>query len=395
MHNRRNTIKKIMSILCSLLTTLIILLAAANLILPYFFHLSPDSAPLLVLTSAAYLYFGATLLVIGVFIPDKGIVLSRKFLLTFGLVKIIIAFLQGKPKAVNLHRNREYVTKEWNALGILIIGIMLFFLNIFTMMLVTGSETFSIPFITASLMKTPFGLILAALCIGWFLLTITSWIWYIIVTKEGEVSKKSTEQLKDTVIDSPEKKALLKCVDCGIVYNYDRCDGICPKCGKYNPPSSAFYLENRSQKKKTALHFYKIVIGIILLFPVIIIASNLGNFWNWINTPEETAPKEAPLTSFDLDDYSSESFTSEEIDQLLKSIQEENDIDILNHKEIYTNNEEDEAGELVDKVTIIATTESSKLVYFQYYKYLTTTKKHKAGDIIPCEAINSNADTYP
>lgn len=96
-----------------------------------------------------------------------------------------------------------------------------------------------------------------------------------------------------------------------------------------------------------------------------------------------------------MDDYSSEAFTSEEIDQLLKSIQEENNIDILNHKEIYTNNEEDEYGELVDKVTIVATTESSKLVYFQYYKYLTTTEKHKAGDIIPSEAINSNADTYP
>ena len=257
MHNRRNTIKNIMSILCSLLTTLIILLSAANLILPYFFHLAPDAAPLLVLTSAAYLYFGVTLLIIGVFIPEQGIVLSRKLLLTFGLVKLIIAFLQGKPKAVNLHRKREYVTKEWNALGILRIGIILFFLNIFTMMLVTGSETFSIPFITASLIKTPFGLILAALCISWFLLTIASWIWHFIDTKEGKVSKKSTEQVKDTVIDSPEKKAMLKCVDCSIVYNYDHCDGFCPKCGKYNPPSSVFTLKTGARKKRPHSIFIK------------------------------------------------------------------------------------------------------------------------------------------
>ena len=394
MNTSKNTFKNIANLLCSLLTTLIILLSSANLIMPYFFSLEPEAIPLLVVSSAANLYFAVIFLVIGAFLPDKGIFLSRKFLFVLSFAELIIGLLQGKPKAIKLHRSKKYVEKEWNAFGILIIGILLFSINIITMMPVTGSDTFGIIFLTAAFLETPFGLILAALCVSWFLLIIFSRIWRSIDRKENELSEveKSTEQESTNITDIPEKNIILKCVNCAKVYNYDRSDGICPECGKYNTPSTAFYLENSVQKKKTALSLYKIAIVLILILPIIIIVLHLHSFVNWLGTLEETSVEtsiEPPLATYNIDDFSSESFTSEEVDQLLKSIEEDTGIKILYHKEFYTNHEEDGNGNPVDIITIIVTTEdTSSLQYFQYYKYLTTTEQYNEGDIIPVEIIN-------
>ncbi|MFT4145300.1 MAG: hypothetical protein QM644_12665 [Mobilitalea sp.] len=395
MNTSKNTLKKITNLLCCLLTTLIILLSSSNLILPYFFHLEPEAIPLIVVSSALNLYFAVIFLFIGAFLSDKGFFLSRKLLFVFSLAELIIGLLQGKPKAVKLHRSKKHMTKEWNASGILIIGILLTCINIISMMPVTGSETLIAALIPSDFTATPFGLIMAALCISWFLFILFSQIWRSIDRKESKLSEneKSTEQEKDTLLNVPEKDVLLKCVNCSKVYNYSRSDGICPECGKYNTPSTAFYLENSVQKKKTALSLYKIAIGLILIIPIIIIALHLNSFVKWLGTLEETSVEtiiEPPLSTFNIDDYSSESFTSEEVDQLLQSIQEENNIDIVYHKEIYTNNEEDEEGEPVNKITIIVTTaeSSQSLYYFQYYKYVATTEKHNEGDIVPVETIS-------
>lgn len=395
MNTSNKTLKNIMNLLCCLLTTIIILLSIANLILPYFFHLEPAAIPLLVVSSASNLYFAVIFLFIGAFISDdKGIFLTRKFLFLLSLVELIIGFLLGKPKAIKLHRSKKHVTKEWNASGILIIGIILICINIITMMPVTDSETILSAITTADFIKTPLGLILAVLCISWFLFIVFSQIWCSFDRKESELSEnmKSVEQGKDTLVDISEKNVLLKCVNCAKVYNYERYDGICPECGKYNTPSTAFYLENSVKRKKVALSFYKIFIILILIIPIIIIVLNLNAFVKWLSNLEETSVEtsiEPPLATFQIDDYSVESFTSEEIDQLLKLIQEENDINIINHTEFYSNNEKDEKGELVNKITIIVTTEgSTSLQYFQYYKYLTTTDRHNEGDILPAEAIH-------
>ncbi len=401
MNTSKNTLKNIMHLLCCLLTTLIILLSSTNLILPYFFYLEPEAIPLLVVSSASSLYFSVIFLFIGAFISDdKGIFLSRKFLFFLSLVELILGFLLGKPKAIKLHRSKKHVTKEWNASGILIIGIILICINIITMMPVTDSETILSALTTGDFIETPYGLILAALCVSWFLFIIFSQIWRSIDRKEKELLKneKSTEQEKDTLADIPEKNVLLKCVNCAKLYNYDRFDGICPACGKYNTPSVALYLENGVQKKKIALHLYKIVIVFILVVPIIIIALHLNSFVKWLGTLEENSVEtsiEPPLSTFHIDDYNSESFTSEEVDQLLMSIEEDTGSKILYHKEFYTNNEVDGNGDLVDKITIIVTTEgNNSLQYFQYYKYQTTTEKHNEGDILPVETTSQDISDY-
>ncbi len=383
MNTGKKSVKDIMHISCILLITLNLLLAIANLLLPASYYSNPVTGDLLLVTSICYLIFAVTILSMGALIPEKGITLSGKVLFIFGLLKLVYGITRGSPGRIDLPGRRRHLPKGWNAPGIMIIGILLSIPNLISMLLVSEVESLNPVEAAKALINNPQGLVLAAMLFTWFILTITSWIWYYIDTKH-------TIEVPDTIgaqNQNGDKNSMAKCRACGEFYDYDRHDGSCPKCGKYNRPSAVSYNENRYKKNKAALNVFKIFILIILIFAGVVIVPHARAFIEKLSPPEP-ANINVPVVSLPIGGTGSAGsenfeFTSAEIDDLLTKIEEKYELDIVYHRELYQNNEKNEAGQRYNKVTIIIATEESETVYwFQFMKYQEKTDEYEAGEIV-------------
>ena len=381
-----------MHISCILLITLNLLLAIGNLLLPASYYSNPVTGDLLLMTSICYLIFAVTILSMGALIPEKGITLSGKMLFIFGLLKLVYGITRGSPGRIDLPVGRRHLTKGWNAPGIMIIGILLSIPNLFSMLLVSEVESLNPVEAAKALINNPTGLVLAGMLFTWFLLIITSWIWYYIDTKH---TIKVPDNIENQSQDG-DKNSMAKCGSCGEFYDYDRHDGSCPKCGKYNRPSATSYNENRYKKNKAALNVFRIFILIILIFAGAVILPHAKAFIEKLNPPEPTNIN-VPVVNLPIGgtgNAGSENmeFTSEEIDDLLVKIEEKYELEIIYHRELYQNNEKDESGRRYNQVTILIATEESETVYwFQFLKYQEKTDEYEAGEIVFYTAAESES----
>ncbi len=392
MNTGKKSVKDIMHISCTILITLNLLLAIALLLLPASYYSNPVTGDILLITSICYLIFATTILSLGILIPEKGITLSGKAVFVFGLLKLVYGITRGSPGRIDLTGRRRYLSKGWNAPSIMIIGILLSIPNLFSMLLISEVESLN-PFQVAQALSTnPKGLVLAGMLVTWFLLIIASWIWYYMDTKE-------TVKVPDDVgaqNQNGDKNSMAKCRACGEFYDYDRYDGSCPKCGKYNRPSAISYNENRYKKNKAALSVFKIFILIILIFSGIVIVPHAKAFIEKLSPPEpaniNVPAVNLPIAGTGSPGSETFEFTSEEIDDLLVKIEEKYELEIIYHRELYQNNEKDESGQRYNQVTILIATEESESVYwFQFLKYREKTDEYEAGEIVFYTAAESES----
>jgi hypothetical protein len=217
-----------------------------------------------------------------------------------------------------------------------------------------------------------------------------------------------------------DKRTLVQCSSCATVFHYDRCEGICPNCGKYNQlTGNTFYVENIYKSKKAIFAVFKSIGMIILIFVVIIVGTLIKYKLDENNEPDGMNIK-IPAFNFEvgeekdkteINDYKDNSknsdntnnleegehkdssenlenkntlnFTPDEINMLLDEIKEEDNLEATYHKEIYKNNLTDDSGEKYNEITIlIANNESEKVYWYKFYKYLKTSEKYKEGEIV-------------
>lgn len=185
---------------------------------------------------------------------------------------MIAGILNGKLIISHGMNKKKSIRRQWNAPTILIMGIFLTFINLFTSLLVSDSEALNIDYIK-NLIAYPYGQVLLAQFIAWILLIFTSSVWSYIDMKDQIQVPEDVRNLKQ----DNNKKSVVQCSSCATLIRYDTNDGICPVCGTYNRPSEAFYNENSYKRKKTVFELFKTISIIILIFAAIIIATLIQN----------------------------------------------------------------------------------------------------------------------
>lgn len=403
MNLQKNLLKKIMHISCSLLVTLNIALSVINLFQLSSYSLDSLHTSMITFTSWFYLIFSSILLITGLLLPKKEKPLSLDGKKTKSLIRILslFALTQGR---LFYARGTMRIKRGWNITLIIVFTIFLVLADGFTAMVVTDARNFNMVQIISNFASNTYGLILTIQMFSWFLLLILGGIWQYIDTKER------IQVPKDVMNQPMNSSDKIQCNSCSTIFQYDTYNGICPKCGAYNRLNQNTYSrENTYKRKKSAMELLKIVLAIFLIISLAIIATviieekwnkknrlsfdidipeinipkvepidNLANDIPKVNIPEINVPEVEPSDGENLDTY----FTTEEINVLLDEIKTKNDFDIVFHKEIYDNDLRNSLGERYHQVTIvIATKDSEKAFWFQYFKYQETTKEHKAGDI--------------
>jgi hypothetical protein len=178
----------------------------------------------------------------------------------------------------------------------------------------------------------------------------------------------------------------IQCNSCSSIFQFDIYSGICPKCGTYNPLNqNTFYQENRYKRKKSTAALVKPIIWVIVIFSIGIIGALVDQKINGkddlnfdINIPTINLPEVENLTTNNVDSY----FTPEEIDDLLEEIKADNNLETIYHKEIYENDLRNSSGDKYNEVTIfVATDDSEKVSWYQFYKYQESSENHNAGEI--------------
>ena len=145
------------------------------------------------------------------------------------------------------------------------------------------------------------------------------------------------------------------------------------------------YRENQYKRKKSTLELIKPIIWVILVFSIGIIGAIVNQQINGkddlnfdINIPTLNSNMVENSTTTDVDSY----FTPDEIDDLVEDIKAENNFETIYHKEVYENDLRNTEGEKYHEVTIfVATDDSEKVFWYQFYKYQEASKQHNAGEI--------------
>ena len=395
------TLKTIIHYINCFLIALILILSITSLLFLQSVVLNPNADFFIILSSLMYLIFSIVIAIPGIFYPEKPTLLSDKTKRNIFLIKLM-AFLLEKNKlhglaALSDGKSLKSVKRSWNAPVVFILGIILMFVEFFTALIISGSKTLDISYILKTLASITYGKMLIALFIGWVLLFLTTSIWFYLDTNENiQISdeKKTSKQDAANI-----KKQIIKCGGCGNIFNYNKYDGMCPECGKYNQLSAdTFYVESHKRKKTIFILFrtYGIIIGvfcIILLGGLIKYQLDYGGGLNNlnINIPALGLQKEAQDTE---EESEGSSFTAEEINNLLDDIRADTGCKTLYHKEQYKYNQTDTYREKYHEVIILIATDSSEKVYwYQYFKYLKTSEKHKRGEIVFNMGMESNTLT--
>lgn len=387
----KSTVKTIMHYSSSLLVILVFILSIMIFImLP---SDSKDSAQvtMLIITSSSYLGVSSVLILIGILLPKIEVSLSKNIRNQISGVKIltgIFSLLKG-DLLHGLHSILDYKTPKsvranWNAPFIFIASIFLFYLDFLTAGVIAAIDTLNPIRILEHTIIYPCGQLLIAQLIIWILLSITAFVWYYLDTK-------SSIPLPDNLtIHAREhnKRTLIQCLSCGTVFHYELYEGICPKCGHYNQFSeNTNHLKNQYKRKKTVLELFKTYGMIILIFSAIITIAIIKQRSGYKDDLKIINMKLPALNhQTEVEDARNSTavvtFTTEDINSLLEEIKIENSYKTIYHKELYEDNLTDTSGEKYNKLTILtASDENEKVYWYQYFKYLETSKNHNAGEI--------------
>lgn len=425
MNTKKNTVKTIMHLSCSLLVVLNMILTTINFYILITNSIDTVKAMMIVINSVLFFLVSVILMITGMFISEKEIIFTAKGKRNLFIIGLLAALLSGKPLHglqgfMDLNRKKS-IRRHWNAPIILVLGIILFFMDFLTAVIVTDAETLDMGYIITAFISFPCGMILTAQFIAWLLLIGAAFIWYYIDIKSRIQVPKNMNNLSQ----KEDKKTLVQCSSCATVFHYDHYDGICPSCGKYNPLSgNSYYFENSYKSKKAVFALLKSIGAIILVFAVIITGTVIkykldennetsgmniqlpefhfqtegekntdnieagekdkGNTKIEENDKENTEIEENNKNNTEIvENQNSLEFTTDEIITLLEEIKEDDNIEIAYHKELYKNNLTDDSGEKYNEIVIlIATDDSDKVYWYQFYKYLGTSKNHKEGEIV-------------
>jgi hypothetical protein len=332
---------------------------------------------MIAISSCLFLLFSIILFITSVLFPKKEKELAGKFVSRALFVVFIVSLFQGD---LVYSRGKKSIRRRWDVTLLFISTIFLVLIEIFTAMVVTNSETFNLIPIYKSFASNTYGLILTVQLVSWFLLMIMGMIWQYIDNKEHI---QVPEDVKNRAHMGNEK---IQCNSCSSIFQFDIYSGICPKCGTYNPLNqNTFYQENRYKRKKSTAALVKPIIWVIVIFSIGIIGALVDQKINGkddlnfdINIPTINLPEVENLTTNNVDSY----FTPEEIDDLLEEIKADNNLETIYHKEIYDNDLRNSSGEKYNEVTIfVATDDSEKVSWYQFYKYQESSENHNAGEI--------------
>jgi hypothetical protein len=419
MDTDKNTTKTIIHYFNTILIVLIFILSVISLFFQKSIYLKPGIDIFMILISALYLIFSVIIAVSGIFYPENPLAVSGKVKKSIFILSIF-SLLLSSDKLHGLSALREAnslksIRRQWNAPVILILGIILMLVEAFTALIITGSNTLILSYVLKALASNPYGKILIALFIGWVVLFLTSSVWFYIDTKEN---MQISDGIRDDItIHKPDmadnERTMITCSRCGFIFNYSHLEGTCPNCGKHNKVKVNTIPYKNPYKKKTIFVLLKSYGTIIGVFSAILIGSyflyqmDYGNGLQdlTINNPSfeppaysYNIPADANNTNKDSNskqtDSKGSSFTEEEIQKLLDDIQTDTGIKIQSHRELYSNDQTDASGEKYHKVTILTATEDSdKIYWYQYYKYVTDSENHKAGEIVFYTGMESSTIT--
>ncbi|QHQ60751.1 hypothetical protein Ana3638_08175 [Anaerocolumna sedimenticola] len=401
-NNGKITSKTIIHYINSFLIVLIFILSITSFFFLKSFSFNPTADIFMILISLLYLIFSIVIAIPGIFFPEKPTLLSAKTRRNIFLFQLVAFLLETNKMhglaALSESKSLKSIKRSWNGPAVFILGIFLMFAEFFTALIISDSETLDINYILTTFASITYGKILIALFIGWVLLFLTTSIWFYIDTKENIPITDNMKSPKQET--SNNTKLMAKCCNCGSIFNYSKHDGMCPECGKYNPLSAdPLYLENSYKRKKTILVLiktYGIIIGafcFILIGSIIKYQIDYGNGLHGlkVHIPSLKHQEETPKTPEESD---SPAFTAEEINGLLDDIRLDTGFINLYHKEQYKYNQTDTSGEKYDEVIILIATDNSEKVYwYQYFKYLNCSEKHKPGGIVFNMGMESNTLT--
>jgi hypothetical protein len=187
MNTGKNKVKTIMHINCSLLSVLNVILTVLNFYILISSSIDSLKSMMIEITSVLFLLVSVIFIITGMLISEKEIVFTAKAKRNIFILSLLAALFSGKPQhglqgLLDLNKKKS-IRRQWNAPAILIVGILLFFMDFLTAIVVTEAETLDIGYILSTFISYPWGMVLTVQFIIWILLILSSFVWYYMIQR--------------------------------------------------------------------------------------------------------------------------------------------------------------------------------------------------------------------
>jgi hypothetical protein len=211
MNTKKNTVKTIMHLSCSLMVVLTMILTVINFyVLIITNSIGADEAMMIEITSVLFLTLALILTIAGMLIPEKEIIFTAKGKRNLFIIGLLAALLSGKPQhglqGLMDFNGKKSLRRQWNAPIILVLGIFLFFMVFLTAIIAADAETLDIGYIITNFISLPCGMILIAQLLAWILLIAAAFVLYYIDIK----SRIQVPKNMNNLTQKEDKKTLVQ-----------------------------------------------------------------------------------------------------------------------------------------------------------------------------------------